>query len=115
MPAWTKSITQSTGAFVYTNGELTEVYPPEFHGQVPANATLNDFCNDFGTPEKLKSDRAPELCGRNSVFLKNAKDKGIDLSYAEPERKNQLWKVDLEIRELKRCWHNKMKSKNVPR
>ena len=46
--------------------------------------------------------------------MKNAKDKGIDLSYAEPERKNQLWKVDLEIRELKRRWHNKMKSKNVP-
>ena len=98
MPARTKSITQSTGAFVYTNGAFTEVYPHESHGQVPANATLNNFCNDIGTPEKLKSGRAYELCGQNSVFLKNAKDKCIDMSYAELERKNRAEESTLESR-----------------
>jgi len=42
-----------------------------------------------------------------------AKRKGIDLSYAEPEQNNQIWKADLEIRELKKRWHSKMRTKNV--
>ena len=87
MQAKTKSITQCTGAFVYTNGTFTEVYPKETHAQIPTNQTLNDFCNDVGVPEKLKSDRAPELSGRNSAFLANAKNRGISLTFAEPERK----------------------------
>lgn len=115
MTAATKSITQCTGAFVYTNGHFTEVYPKENHTSIAASTTLNDLCNDVGTPEKLKSDRAPEFCGRDSAFLKNANKRGIDLTYTEPERKNQIWKVDHEIRELKRRYQNKMKSRKVPR
>ena len=52
--------------------------------------TLREFCSDVGIPEKLKSDRAPEFCGRDSEFLRNARSKGIDLTYSEPERKNQI-------------------------
>ena len=115
MAARVKSLTQCTGAFVYTNGHFTEVYPKEDNKSISANVTLNDFCQDVGTPEKLKSDRAPEFCGRDSAFLKNAKKKGIDLTYSEPERKNQIYKVDHEIRELKRRWHEKMSKKRVPR
>ena len=90
MTAKTKSITQCKGSWVYTNGAFTEVYPSESNHQIPANVSLNDLCNDVGIPEKLASDRAPELCGRKSTYLTNAKLKGIDLSYAEPERKNQI-------------------------
>jgi hypothetical protein len=72
------------------------------------------FCTNVGTPEKLKSDRAPELIGRNSEFYTLARKKRIDLSYAEPERKNQIWPVDLEIRELKKQVRNKMVCNNVP-
>ena len=115
MTAKTKSITQYKGAWVYTNGALTKVYPSESNHQIPANVSLNDFCNDVGIPEKLASDRAPELYGRNTAFLANAKSKGIDLTYAEPERNNQIWRVDLEIRELNRRTHNKMVSKGVPK
>ena len=114
MPSGTKSITQCTGAWVYTNGHFTEVYPREDRTSTTASATLDEFCQDVGIPEQLKSDRAPELCGRTSEFLKNAKKKGIDLTYAEPERKNQIWKVDIEIRELKKRWHQKKKTKAVP-
>ena len=77
------------------------------------SVTLDEFCQDVGIPEKLKSDRAPELCGHTSEFLKNAQKRGIDLTYAEPERKNQIWKVDIEIRELKKRWHQKKKTKAV--
>ena len=115
MASRTKSIQSNKGAFIYTNGAFTEAYPSETNQQIPANASLNDFCHDVGIPEKLASDRAPEFCGRNSEFLKNAKGKGIDLTYAEPERKNQIYKVDLEIRELRKRVHNKMRSKNVPK
>ena len=37
------------------------------------------------------------------------------MTYAEPERKNQIWKVDLEIREVKRRWHEKMRTRRVPK
>ena len=45
---------------------------------------------------------------------KTAQKKGITLTYGEPERKNQIWKIDLEMRELRKRWHKKMKTKNVP-
>ena len=97
MTAKTKSIQQNKGAFVYTNGVFTETYPSETNQQIPANTSLNEFYQDVGIPEKLASDQAPEFWGCNSAFLKNAKGKGIDLTYAEPDRKNQIYKVDLEI------------------
>ena len=90
MPARTKSITQCTGAFVYTNSHFTQAYPMEDHTNVSANTTLNDFCNAVGIPEELKSDRASEFCGRESAFLKTARKEGIDLTYNEPERKHQI-------------------------
>lgn len=114
MPSKTKSITQCKGAFVYTNGEFTQVYPKESNTAGHAYASLNDFCADVGIPEKLKSDRAPEFCGRESAFLKSAQKRGIELTYSEPDRKNQIYKVDLEIRELKKRWHQKKISKRVP-
>ncbi len=77
--------------------------------------TLNDFCNNIGMPEKLKSNRAPEFCGRNLAFLKNLKRKGIGLTYSKPELKNQIWKVDLKIKEMKRRWHNKMRTRKLPK
>ena len=43
MPAKTKSVTQSTGAWVYTNGKFTEVYPTESNTSIPASVTLKDF------------------------------------------------------------------------
>ena len=64
--------------------------------------------------KKINSDRAPEFCRRNYEFLKYAKLKGIDLTYTEPERKNQIAPIDVDIRELRKCTHKKMKAKNKP-
>ena len=85
MSARTKSLSQNTGAFVYSNGSMTEVFPMSNHSNVSAATSLKEFCEDVGIPEQLKSDRAPEFCGRNSEFLKLAKKKTIELTYAEPE------------------------------
>ena len=115
MPSATKSITQCKGAFVYSNGTYPEMYPKEDNKMGSAKETLQSFCHDVGVPEKLKSDRAPELCGRQSEYAKFAKSKGIDLSYAEPERATQIYQVDIAIRELKKRWHQKMVSKSVPK
>ena len=115
MPAATKSLSQNVGAFVFTNGTFTEVFPTPDRRSVTAAMSLKEFCEDVGTPEKLKSDRAKEFCERNSEFLRVAKKKQIDLTYAEHERKNQIHDLDLEIREIRKRTHNKMRSKNVPK
>ena len=115
MPARTRSLIQNTGAFVYTNGTFTEVFHTPDNKSVTASATLKEVYEDVGTPEKRKSDRAKEFCGHNLDFLTTAKKRQIDLTYSEPERKNQIYDVDLEIQETRRQTHNKMKSKNVPK
>ena len=115
MPARTKSLIQNTGAFVYTNGTFTEVFPTPDNKLVTASATLKEFFGDVGTPEKLKSNRAKEFCGRNLEFVRTAKKRQIDLIYSEPEHKNQIYDVDLKIQETRCRTHNKMKSKNVPK
>ena len=73
--------------------------------------SLNDLCNNIGIPEKLKSDKAPEFWWRNYEFLKSAKQKGIYLTYTEPERKNQIAPIDVYIRELRKRTHKKNESK----
>lgn len=115
LSAGTKSLRQNTGAFIYSNGLFTESYPAESNVQANATASLREFCEDVGVPEKLKSDRAPEFCGRNTDFHKVAKRKGIDLRYAEPGSKNQISPIDVEMREIRKRTDNKLKSKRAPR
>ena len=96
--AGTKSLSQNAGDFLFSDGTFAEVYLSEFKQKVTENMSLNDFCNNVGVSEKIKSDRAPELCRRNSEFLKYAKQKEIYLTYAEPERKNQIAPIGVDIR-----------------
>ena len=113
MTAKKRSINQNTGAWLYTNGHYTACYPTESRRN--AVDTLSAFCDDVGTPKRLKSDRAPELVGRATPFLHLARKRHIDLTYAEPERVNQIHKVDIEMRELKKRCRNKMIHKNAPK
>ena len=106
-------LTQCTGTFVYSNGTFTEVYPSESNTAEMAAISLKEFCEDVGVSENLKRDRAPEFCGRQSQFRQMVQKKGIELTHAKPERKNQIYKVDIELRELRKRWHNKMRSKGV--
>ena len=77
MSAGTKSLNQNTGAFMITDGLLTSVFPSRDNKSVQANTSLNEFYQSVGVPGKLKSDRAPEFCGPNTVFLDTARKKGI--------------------------------------
>ena len=112
MSAQKKSINQNTGAWVYSNGNLTKVYPVRARSEV--DDTLSTFCSDLGVPANLKSDRAPELVGKGTPFYKHARKRHIDLTYAEPDRKNQISAIDTEIRELKKRTRSKMVRRNVP-
>ena len=107
-----KSINQNTGAWVYSNGNMSKVYPVRSRSEVAD--TLSTMCNDIGIPDRLKMDRAPELVGKGTDFYKLARKRHIDLTYAEPERKNQISPVDVEIRELQKRTRSKMVRKNVP-
>ena len=115
MSAGTLSLNQNKGAFMITDGLLTSVFPSRDNKSTQANTSLNEFCQSVGVPGKMKSDRAPEFCGPNTVFLDTAKKKGIDLTYSEPERKNQIAPIDIEMRELRKRTHNKMAARSVPK
>ena len=77
--------------------------------------TLKDFCQDMGLPEHIMSDQASELCCTNSKFLALAKKRHIDLTYAKPDRSDQMWKVNIEIKELKKAYHKKMTERKIPK
>ena len=109
-----KSINQKIGAWIFTNGHFTEAYPVDERTSAKAATALSSFCTDVGTPENLKSDRVKELVGRNTEFHKYARKRHINLTYPEPYRKNQIWSVDLEMRELKKRVRNKMVRRNIP-
>ena len=69
MTSATKSITQCKGAFVSFNRTLPEVYPKESNKIMQAAETLRELCEDVGILENLKSDRAPELYGKESSYI----------------------------------------------
>jgi uncharacterized cupin superfamily protein len=52
-----KSLGSKTGAWVYTNGKFTCVYPTASQWQVAE--TLKEFVDDVGIPEMLQADQAP--------------------------------------------------------
>ncbi len=67
MTARKKSLNQNTGAWVFTNGNYSKVYPVRSRPEVAS--TLDSLCNDIGIPEKLKMDRAPEFVGKELTFI----------------------------------------------
>ena len=97
----------NAGSFVFSDGTFTEVYPSDSKKKVPKNMYLNGFCNEVGIPEKIKSYRSPYFCRQNSELLKYIKRKVIYLTYAEPEHKNQIVPIDVEISELRKHNHKK--------
>ena len=91
---------------------FTKVYPSESRQQMRANLSLDNFCNGVGIPLKIKNDRDQEFCRRNSEFLKYAKQKRVYLTSTEPERKNKIVPIGVDIRKLRNHTHNKLKATN---
>ena len=46
-------------------------------------------------------------------FQKEVNEQRITHAFGESERKNQVWKVDIAILELKNRWHHKMVTINT--
>ncbi|KAL7548104.1 hypothetical protein ACHAWF_011394 [Thalassiosira exigua] len=114
MPSKVKSLSQNVRAFVIFNGSFTKVYPQPDHKSSSAADSLRRFCDDIGVLINLGTDRSKEFVERMTDFRKLVKKRHINMTYAEPERKNQIFRVDREICDLKRRWHDKMWKKNVP-
>ena len=112
LEARVKSLSQNTGAFVYTGGGFTVVYPVSSTSK--AGETLAEFARDVGIPSDLRADLASYFVGRETHFVKEAKRLRIKLTYAEKGRHEQNYAAELEIRELKRGWNRKMVEKNIP-
>jgi hypothetical protein len=107
----TISLNGNKGAWVYTSGKFTAVYPVDSRTKV--SQTLTDFADDVGIPGDLRADLAEELEGRHTNFQKEVKRLRIKMTYSEKGRSNQNHAAEFEIRELKRRWRRKMIQKRV--
>jgi hypothetical protein len=113
MQSKVRSLSQNTGAFVYTTGSFTKVYPVE--STAKAGETLAEFARDVGVPTDIRTDLASYFTGRDTDFVKEAKRLHINVTYAEKGRHIQNHAAEREIRDLKRRWHSKMTTKTVPK
>jgi hypothetical protein len=113
MQSKVKSLGQNTGAFVFTTGNFTKVYPVTSTSQ--AGEVLAEFVRDVGVPTDIRTDLASYFTGRDTDFLKEVRRLRIKITYAEKGRHNQNHAAEREIRDLKRRWHNKMTGKRAPK
>ena len=109
------SIRQNNGGFVISNGEFTRTYFTPSKDGTDAGISLQTFCDDIGVPVNLKTDLASSFAGKKTHFQDVVYKNRIRLTHAKAGRKNELYKVDTQIRELKRRIQNKAAEKNVPR
>lgn len=109
-----KSIRGHTGSIVFTNGNIVMVYPTHTKNDSDSTESLRRLTEDLGIPANLKSDMAASFAGQHTDFQRLVRKLGINMTYSEPHRHNQLQQVDVAIRDLKRRWRNKMISCNVP-
>jgi hypothetical protein len=96
-----KSIRGHTGAIVISNGDLAAIYPSPSKGDLDSTESLRRFTEEIGIPANLKCDMAAAFVGQHTDFHRLVQRLGINLTYAEPYRHNQLQQVDVAIRELK--------------
>jgi hypothetical protein len=100
-----KSLGQNTGAFVFTTGMFTKVYPVS--STAKAGEALSEFVKDIGVPTDIRTDLATYFTGRDTDFVKETKRLHIRVTYAEKGRHIQNHVAEREIRDLKRRWHSK--------
>ena len=90
-----------------TNGSFTGVFPAESEkNDQEARDCLQKFIDEVGTPREVKTDNATALVNKNSAFLKLLRKEGISHRFSEPGRSNQMYAINLEIRELKKQYHS---------
>jgi hypothetical protein len=98
---------------VFANKEFfAAAYPIEKKGD--AYEPIDWFVQDYGAPETLISDGAPEQVGRNSKFQAKLRKHGIKHKTSETERSNQN-PAEGTIREVRKRWYRQMFRTNCPR
>ncbi len=108
------SIRQHTGSMVFSDGNFVAVYPCKTKNDEDSTEALRRFTEDYGVPAKLKSDMAPNFVGHRTRFQALVQKLGINMTFSEPYRHNQLQQVDVAMRDLQRRWRTKMTSKRIP-
>ena len=98
---------------MYTTGEFTAVFPVA--SQQEARNTLRRFTYNVGIPDRLRTDLASKLPGKNTEFQAKAKRLHINLMHSETERSNQNHAAERKIEELKRRYEQKMIQKGSPK
>ena len=111
--ARTKFLYGSTGTWVYTIVKFTAVYPVA--NRLEAGDTLRRYKENFGIPDRLRTDQAPEIMGKNTEFQPQAKRLHIDLTHTELERSNQNHGAEIEIGEFQKSFRQKMVRKQDPK
>lgn len=100
-------------AQVFANkNNFVAVYPMDTKAR--AGEALQEFCTEFGVPEKLTFDGSREQNGRNTEFMRTIKKHHIQHHTIEAERHNQN-PAERTIRELRRKWFRTMVRRRVPR
>ena len=115
MPAKLQSIGGAKWAFVMKNGSFASVFQAESEKNDQARDYLRKFIDEVGTSRDVKTDNATALVNKNSAFLKLLRKEGISHRFSEPGRSNQMYAINLEIRELKKQYYKKMRESNVPK
>jgi hypothetical protein len=97
MQSKVKSLAQNTGAFVFTTGNFTKVYPVVSTAQ--AGEVLAEFARDVGVPTDIRTDLASYFTGRDTDFMREVRRLRIKVKYAEKGRHNQNHAAEREIRD----------------
>ena len=79
-----------------------------------AGDALSKFVQDVGIPEVIIVDGSQEQVGKNTEFNQTCKYYKIQQQQTEPYTPRQN-RAESAISEVKKRWHNKMRSKGVPK
>ena len=109
-----RSIRGFTCAQVFGNKfGFIKSYPMDGNNKLNVGNSLSVFIQDVGIVQRLHSDNAPEMVGRNTPFFKRARKEGIDLTTIEPERPNENY-GEYIVQIVKKGSAQLMSKKKVP-
>ena len=109
-----KSIEQSVGLFIITNGSFVDVWPSPAETNVHAGEALNDMCYTVGIPKELKTDQHGCFKMDQGGFKAAVRKNQIHHKYTQKEREGQLYRGDIMITKLKQMWQQMKVEKGVP-
>ena len=97
---------------IYANGNYFVAFYP-MDSKSKAGDSLRAFCREFGIPEKLRHDGAPEMVGRKTEFQRTIRKYGIQTHVSEAGLHNQS-PAEGVVREVRRKWFRVVFKKRVP-